>query len=293
MNRYVSALLAVASCLLLASTAWSEDVVRRIDWQELAAANALKSGTVVAAEDGVGGRALRLVHEGTGPVTLHLLTIERPGIRTERYALRGRVRYDRVAPGAYLEMWNYLPDGAYFSRSLARSGPMGRLEGSSGWRTFVLPFVNRAGGSAPERLAFNLVLTGAGSVELGPLELVQFAADENPLGSSGAWWSERDAGILGGIAGSVIAILGTLLGWLGSAGRAKAFVLNTLKAIAWVGVGVFVLGMLAFVRSQPYEVYYPLLLLGGIAAAVGFFVPRVVSKRYEDLELRRMQALDA
>jgi len=293
MNRHVSALLAVASCLLLASTAWSEDVVRRIDWQELAAANALKSGTVVVADDGAGGRALRLVHAGTGPATLHLLTIERPGIRTERYALRGRVRYDRVAPGAYLEMWNYLPDGAYFSRSLAQSGPMGRLEGSSGWRTFVLPFFNRAGGSAPERLAFNLVLAGAGSVELGPLELVQFAADENPFGSSGAWWSERDAGILGGIAGSVIAILGTLLGWLGSAGRAKAFVLNTLRAIAWVGVGVFLLGMVAVVRRQPYEVYYPLLLLGGIAATVGFFVPRLVSKRYEDLELRRMQALDA
>lgn len=293
MNRHANALLAVASCLLLASTAWSEEVVRRIEWQELAAANTLKSGTVVAAEDGAGGRALRLVHDGTGPVTLRLLTIERPGIRTERYALRGRVRYDQVTPGAYLEMWNYLPDGAFFSRSLAASGPMGRLEGSSGWRPFVLPFFNRAGGSAPERLAFNLVLAGAGSVELGPVELVQFAADENPLGSSGAWWSERDAGILGGIVGSVTAILGALLGWLSSAGRAKAFVLNTLKGIAWVGVGVFLLGAVAFLRSQPYAVYYPLLLLGGIAAVVGFFLPRSVSKRYEDLELRRMQALDA
>ena len=293
MNRHASALLAVAFCLLLASTAWSEEVIRRIDWPELAAANALKSGTVGAAEDGGGGRALRLIHEGTGPVTLAILTIERPGIRTERYALRGRVRYDGVSPGAYLEMWNYLPDGAYFSRSLAQSGPMGRLDGSSGWRAFVLPFFNRAGGSAPERLALNLVLVGAGKVELGPVELVQFSADENPLDSSGAWWSSRDAGILGGIAGLVIGTLGTVLGWLGSAGRAKAFVLNTLKAVAWVGVAVFVLGAFAFVRSQPYEVYYPLLLLGGIAATVGFFLPRSVSKRYADLELRRMQALDA
>lgn len=293
MNRHASALLAVASCLLLTSTAWSEQVVRRIEWQELAAANALKSGTVVAAEDAAGGRALRLVHDGTGPVTWHLLTFEHPGIRTERYALRGRVRYDRVASGAYLEMWNYLPDGAFFSRSLAASGPMGRLEGSSGWRRFVLPFFNRAGGSAPERLAFNLVLAGAGSVELGPVELVQFGADENPLEDSRAWWSGRDAGILGAIAGLVIGGLGTVLGWLGSAGRAKAFVLNTLKGVAWVGLGVFVLGAVAFVRSQPYEVYYPLLLLGSIAATVGFSLPRSVSKRYEDLELRRMQALDA
>jgi len=293
MKWHASAPFAIAFCLFLASTAWSEEVVRRIEWQALASGNTLKSGTVVAAEDAAGGRALRLVHDAPGPVTLPLLTIERPGIRRERYALRGRVRYEQVARGAYLEMWNYLPDGAFFSRSLAASGPMGRLEGSSGWRPFVLPFFNRAGGSAPDRLAFNLVLTGAGTVELGPVELVEFAADENPLGGSGAWWSGRDAGILGGIAGALIAIVGTLLGWLGSAGRAKAFVLNTLKGIAWAGVGVLLLGAVAFFRDQPYAVYYPLLLLGGIAATVGFLLPRSVSKRYEDLELRRMQALDA
>ena len=91
MNRPGSALLALASCVLLASTAWSEEIVRRIDWQELAAANALRSGTVVAVDEEAGGRGLRLVQEGAGPVTLPLLTMERPGIRTERYALRGRL----------------------------------------------------------------------------------------------------------------------------------------------------------------------------------------------------------
>ena len=138
-------MLALAFCVLLASTAWSEEIVRRIDWQELAAANALKSGTVVAVDEAAGGRGLRLVQEGTGPVTLPLLTIERPDIRTKRYALRGRVKYERVAPGGHLEMWSYRPEGAFFSRTLAQSGPMQGLEGSSGWRPFVLPFFNRAG----------------------------------------------------------------------------------------------------------------------------------------------------
>lgn len=68
-------------------------------------------------------------------------------------------------------MWRYLPEGAFFSRSLAQSGPM---------------------------LAFNLVLKGPGSVEVGPVELVQFAPDENPLGDSAAWWSGRDANEGGG-----------------------------------------------------------------------------------------------
>src|SRR5262245_36200034 len=199
MNRRGSALLAVAACVLLASTAWSEEIVRRIDWQELAAANALKSGTVVAAEEGARERSLRLVHEGTGAITLPLLTIERPGIRTERHGLRGRVRYEGVAAGGYLEMWSYLAEGAFFSRSLDQSGPMRRLEGSSEWRPFVLPFVNRAGGSSPQKLAFNLVLAGAGRVEIGPVELVQFTADEDPFGDSSAWWSGQHAGILGAI----------------------------------------------------------------------------------------------
>jgi hypothetical protein len=293
MNRPGSALLAVACCVLLASTAWSEEIVRRIEWQELAAASALKSGTVVADEKGAGGRNLRLVHEGTGTAMLPLLTIERPGIRTERYALRGRVKYERVAAGGYLEMWSYLPEGAFFSRSLDQSGPMRSLTGSSGWRPFVLPFFNRAGGSSPQKLTFNLVLKGAGTVEIGPVELVQFAPDENPLAGSSAWWSGRDAGILGAIGGSALGILGAVVGWLASAGRAKNFVLNTLKGIAWVGLGVLLLGGVAFLGGQPYEVYYSLVLLGGISAMLGFFLPGSLGKRYEDLELRRMQALDA
>jgi hypothetical protein len=288
-----SALLAVASCVLFASPASSEEIVQRIEWPALAAAKALQSGTVAGADEATGGRSLRLVHEGTGQVTLPLLTIERPAIRTDRYALRGRLKYERVAAGGYLEMWSSLPEGRFFSRSLADSGPMRRLEGSSGWRPFVLPFFNRTGGSPPEKLTFNLVLKGAGRVEIGPVELVQFAPDENPLGGVSSWWSGRDAGILGGVAGSTLGILGAAIGWLSSAGRAKSFVLNTLNAVAWLGLAAFLVGAFAYFRGQPYEVYYSLGLVGAISATLGFLLPKSLSKRYEDLELRRMQALDA
>lgn len=292
MNRSRRALLSVACCLLLSRTAWSEEVVRSIKWQELAAANRLTSGTV-AAPEGAEGPVLRVVHQGSAPATFPLVTIERPRITMARYALRGRLRYEGVAAGSFLEMWSHLSEGAFFSRSLETSGPMGRLEGSSGWRPFVLPFFNREGGSPPEKLVFNLVMTGAGTVEIGPLELVQFAADEDPLADSAAWWSGRQAGILGGIAGSALGSLGALIGWLGSTARAKGFVLGTLKGIAWLGIGALVVGALAFALGQPYAVFYPLVLLGAISAALGFVLPRSLSKRYEELELRRMQALDA
>jgi hypothetical protein len=293
MNRSRRALLAVACSLLLSRTVWSEAVVRSIRWQDLAAANTLASGTVVAAPEGAEGPSLRIVHEGRAPITFPLVIIERPGISASRYAFRGRVKYENVASGSYLEMWNHLSEGSFFSRSLDQGGPIGRLEGSSGWRAFVLPFFNQEGGSPPQKLVLNLVMAGAGTVEIGPLELVQFAADEDVFADSTAWWTDRQAGILGGIIGSVLGILGAVVGWLGSVARARGFVLGTLKGIAGLGIVALGVGAFALAVGQPYAVYYPLGLFGTICAALGFLLPRTLSKRYEELELRRIEALDA
>jgi hypothetical protein len=293
MSRSREALLAIACCLLMPHTTWSQQVVRTIDWQKLAAANVLTSGTVVAAPSAAQRPSLRIVHAASAPATFLLVTIDSPGITTARYAIRGRVKYEGVARASYLEMWNYLPDGAYFTRSLGESGPMGRLEGTSEWRAFVLPFSNREGGSPPTKLVLNLVMMGAGTVEIGPLELVQFSPGQEPFADATAWWGDRQAGILGGVIGSLLGILAAVVGWLGSAARAKGFVLGTLKAVAWLGVAAVVFGALAPAFRQPYAVYYPLVLLGTISAAVGFSFSRSLGKRYEELELRRMQALDA
>jgi hypothetical protein len=66
-----------------------------------------------------------------------------------------------------------------------------------------------------------------------------------------------------------------------------------LKAFAWLGIAALVLGVGALAVGQPYAVYYPLIVLGTIGASLGFALPRSLSRRYEELELRRMQALDA
>lgn len=293
MSRSRSALLSVASWLLVSSTAWSAEVVRSIRWQELAASNSMKPGLMLATPAGANEPILRVVHTGPAPATFPLVTIERPGVAAARYALRGRVRYEGVASGSYLEMWNHLPEGAFFSRSLDRSGPMRSLDGSSEWRAFVLPFFNREGGAPPGKLVFNLVLAGSGTVEIGPVELVQFAAGENPLEDSTAWWSDRQASIIGASAGVALGLLGSVVGWLGSTARARGFVLRTLKGIGWLGICALIAGALALAVGQPYGVYYPLILFGTISAALGFSLPRSLSKRYEQLELRRMQALDA
>jgi hypothetical protein len=293
MNRVKKPLLVAAFAVLWVRGAAAEDVLRSISWQDLAAANALTSGTVAEAPPGMSGPILRLVRQQTGPTTLPLLTVESPGIASTRWAIRGRVKYDDVAAGSYLEMWNHLPEGAFFTRSLAPSGPMGRLEGSSDWRAFTLPFVNREGGRPPERLVLNLVLAGPGTVEIGPLELVQFQNDEDPLADPTAWWSDRAAGMLGAIAGSMLGVLGACIGWLGSAGRAKGFVLGATRGMGALGAVALVLGLVALAGGQPYAVFYPLLLLGLIGSMLGLTLPRSLSRRYEQMELRRMRALDA
>ena len=291
MNRSRYAMLTLACGLLVPLAAWGEEVVRSIRWQELAAANKLTSGIVIASGQ-ADGPSLRVIHKDKTPAAFLLVTIDQPGITTTRYALEGRVRYEGVAAGSYLEMWNHLSEGAFFTRTLDMTGPMGRLDGSSGWRDFVLPF-NRTGASAPNRLVVNLVMAGPGTVEVGPLTLVQFADGENLTADSTAWWNDRQAGFLGGIAGSALGILGAAIGWLGATGRARTFVLGTLRAFAWLGIAALAVGAGALAAGQPYRVYYPLILLGTIGAALGFALPRSLSKRYEELELRRMQALDA
>lgn len=293
MNLSRKALLSAVPCLLFARAGWGQEVVRTIRWQELAAAGVLTSGTAVAGPDGVAESTLRVVHQSAAPATLLLLTIDRPGISKAHYALRGRVKYEGVAASSYFEMWSHLSEGAFFSRTLDQNGPMGRLEGSSGWRVFVLPFFNREGGSPPAKLIFNVVLAGAGTVEVGPVELVQFAPGEDVFAESHFWWSDRHAGLLGSVVGSTLGMLGALIGWLGSRGRARRFVLGSLQGIAWLGVAALGVGAVALVGGQPYAVSYPLLLIGTISTALGFLLPRALRKQYEELELKRMQALDA
>ena len=65
MNKKWMALLTVSLCLV-SRTVWGDEIVRSIDWEALASASALSSGTVVSAPDGVNEPSLRVDHQGTG-----------------------------------------------------------------------------------------------------------------------------------------------------------------------------------------------------------------------------------
>lgn len=228
------------------------------------------------------------------PLTVSVLSLASLNITSPQYAITGMVRYENVEGHACLEMWSHFPNGnAFFSRTLAESGPMQFITGSSDWRPFTVPFFNEPNALPPGKLEFNVVFPGKGKVFLKDINLTQ-QAGSSPLGTpAGAWWSDRTAGIVGGSLGGLFGCLGALIGILAGLGRGRRFVLALLKLMVALGIVSLLAGLAALAAGQPYAVYYPLLLIGVILAAVcGFNLPQV-RRRYDDLELRKMRAMDA
>jgi hypothetical protein len=183
-------------------------------------------------------------------------------------------------------MWSEFGHGErYFSRTLAEEGPQASFTGSSDWRTFELPFLLE-GGASPVRLEIDVVLPGAGTVELGPIEIVPLS------GAAEAWWSDRAAGFVGGTLGAAIGIFGALIGWLVARRRARGFVLAAMKVCVMIGAMCIAVGLAALGMSQPYAVVYPLVLTGTILAVVFGGLFSGAKRAYADRELRRMRAMD-
>ena len=236
------------------------------------------------------------VEATSGGTTVELAAIEDPPITTSVYALRGLVRYTDVSGQAYLQLDSHFGDrGSFFSKTLAASGPLAALTGSADWREFVLPFYAGDGSErlTPEALTFGVVLPGAGRVEVRDVALYQYAAGEDPLAVGGQWFGARAGILIGAIGGTVIGLWGALIGVLAARGRAKGFVLMSAGVLFVVGVGSLVAGVTALLTQQPYAVYYPLLLVGGILAVAMFALRRSLPQRYEALELDKMRAMDS
>jgi hypothetical protein len=225
----------------------------------------------------VGQPVLRIVHKG-GTEAYALLDLSAPGITGASYALRGQVRYSGLEAVGYLEMWSQFANGdRFFSRTLSDTGPLSQLTGSSGWRYFVIPFYLGERSDKPERLLVNLVFTGPGQVDVGPVELVQFAAGEDPLAATfGAksrepWWLPATGAWIGAVGGSAVGLLGALAGALAGRGRRRASGLMMLIGLleTVVAAPLLITGGLALDMGQPFYVYFPALLVGTLCLLAG------------------------
>jgi len=162
------AILTVAAIALTASLPALSEELLTLSWDTTAPL----SGTV-------GNDGILVVTNDTGaPTTAALVEIQDPGITASWYVLHGTVSYEGVGGIGFLEMWSVFPDGSgYFSRGLADFGPLRRITGSSKWREFGLPFSLGDSIQRPEILTINLVLPEAGTVQIGPLRLVQYGSE--------------------------------------------------------------------------------------------------------------------
>ncbi len=109
------------------------------------------------------------------------------------------------------------------------------------------------------------------------------------------WWTEQQAGLIGGLLGAGIGIVfggigGGVGGPLAAKGRAKTFVLGMIAAGAATGVFLAIAGLLALAMSQPWHVWYSLLMPGVISAAVCGSLFPVFRKIYRQHEERVLAA---
>lgn len=261
-----------------------------VQWGKLQELGQLKNGDVVPGKNGQPDR-LKVVNTEKGLRSIFLCDLVAPPITTPSYALRGTIAYENVVGDGYLEMWNHFPDGgSYFTRTMDPTGPMAVVTGNSPERQFLLPFHISRKSPAPRKLELNLVLNGPGTVEIGPLELV--AIDAMALRNGSEWWSGSTAGMFGGIGGTLLGLLGAAIGVLTGVGKGKHVVLTLSAIMAAAGGLVLIGGLAAVVTGQPYHVFYPLLLLGGMMSVGGTVSLFVAPGRFRDHELQRMRTLD-
>jgi len=286
--------MASLSLMFCCSLAFSAETLREISWDKVPGDGSATHGQLLPPSEQARFHHLKVDNAQAQARTATVLTIDNPGGASALYAITGQVRCEGVEGKGYLEMWSHFPGGnRFFSRALASRGPMQCLQGSSKWRRFVLPFSLGKEAIRPNKLVLNVVLPGRGTVYLGPLSLVQYGPNENPLAAPGQWWAERTTGWIGAILGTVVGCLGGLLTSLASRGKARRFVLATSMSIVLFGLVAIAFGVAALAQSQPWHVSFVLLLLGLLCTGVLGSRIRTYRKQYEELEMRKMGAVDA
>jgi len=99
-----------------------------------------------------------------------------------------------------------------------------------------------------------------------------------------AWWTAESGTWIGALGGAGLGILGGTLGGLAGAlaprGKGRRVILTSHVALLTVSALALLTGLSALGLRQPYHVWYPLTLVGGIGTLVlGPLLP-AVRRRY-------------
>ncbi len=96
--------------------------------------------------------------------------------------------------------------------------------------------------------------------------------------------------IVGGVVLGGGGVLGSLAGLWAPRAKACRWILGGMQAFVTFGLIQAAVGIVALISGQPYGIWYPLLLCGGISTLVmGLNLPRI-RRAYMVAENRRVQA---
>jgi len=215
----------------------------------------LFAASITCANNTIPDSVVKIENDQSSPKTKTIATLEhRPA--KPFYFVSGLLRQCDVEGAAMLEMWNIMPDGTrYFSRQ-----PFANLgkANQEGWQKFTLPF--NLMDIKPEivKLEINVVLPGKGTVEVSNLQ----------VGETKAFISPLEGGFIGAILGSFWGLYGGLLGLIGGyfVPRGKCRKLLAILLIFGFVMGIVQLagGLAAWCFGQPYHIWYPFALVGGL-----------------------------
>jgi hypothetical protein len=296
----------VSSTAAQAQPAQPEQKVLRVyDWTEVKL-QPQPSGSEVFSTNGVS--VLKIENTNDAPLNITLLTITNASLIAKANSVSLEMKFEDVLPRPVVVLpssgsrgrWfprgtNYQPSSLIYSVRILPEAAGGDettnsqwydLGGSSNWKhygfgTSVAPWQRK-----PESLEVILSL-GKGTVYLRPIKILRWVSN------SGTWWTPQQAGLIGGIGGSLIGCLGGLIGLLVSKGKARNFVLAAVKCFIVLGILLTIGGLVAVVSKQPYAVWYALLLPGVILILVFSLNLHSIQRRYDELEIRRMTSIDA
>jgi hypothetical protein len=297
--------------LLLISTAMAQDsqpqesspqqptkTLRVYDWNDLAQQHQLSSGLIISNKfvqqrqlvgeeiismDGMS--VLKIENTNIEPLVISLLKITNSSVVKKTYWVSFDMKINNLERNFFnhYQLAYNIPPSALGGDERTNTSSFEIPAGTSNWKQYEL-YVNRKEPEGlPTQLEVKLTLGGHGIIYLRPIKL---------LGVVGSWWSPQQVGLIGGIGGSVIGCFGALLGLLASKGNARTFVLTTMKIFIALGILLTIAGFVAVVSSQPYAVWYALLLPGVILTLVFSLTLPSIQRRYDELEIRRMTSVD-
>jgi hypothetical protein len=282
--------------LLLATPAVAQEssrsnppkVLRTFDWKNLSAQ--IPDSQIVSMN---GMSVLKIEKTNDVPLEIPLLMVTNSSLIQKANSIEWEMKYENVHYSSTSKLWAYLRFFEIFPPQAAGGDNFTNYQdddfnGTKNWDKYDFgfrraPYDNQ---TRPNKLKLEICLPSTGTVYLRPVKLLGTA-------HSFDWWSEKQAGLIGGIGGSIIGCFGGLIGLLASRGKARKFVLALTKTFIVLGIFLLLAGATAAALHQPYAVYYPLLLMGFILTLVCSINLPSIQRRYDDLEIRRMASIDA